>query len=69
MPRGTVKRYYPEKGYGFITPDDNSEVVFVHETEICIPGTSTLQTGQVVEYEVTPGDAYLLAMNVREAKG
>ncbi|AKM32065.1 hypothetical protein AB870_21075 [Pandoraea faecigallinarum] len=69
MPRGTVKRYYPEKGYGFITPDDGSEIVFVHDTQICIPGKSALQTGQIVEYDVTHGDAYLLAMNVREPSG
>ncbi|MCI3204374.1 MULTISPECIES: cold-shock protein [Pandoraea] len=66
MPRGTVKHYFPDKGYGFITPDDGSEVVFVHETEICVPGTPELRTGQIVEYETTRGDAYLLAVNVRE---
>ncbi|VVE14393.1 cold-shock protein [Pandoraea anhela] len=69
MPRGTVKRYFPEKGYGFITPHHGGEVVFVHETEIRVPGASTLREGQIVDYEVTPGDAYLLAVNVREASG
>jgi cold shock protein len=67
VPRGTVKLYYPEKGYGFITPDNGGEVVFVHESEIRIAGISQLQEGQSVEYETTRGDAYLLALNVREA--
>lgn len=67
MPRGTVKNYYPEKRYGFITPHGGGEIVFVHESEICTPGASALQTGQIVEYETTRGDAYLLATNVRNA--
>lgn len=67
MPRGTVKLYHPEKGYGFITPDNGGEVVFVHESEVRIPGTTHLRSGQIVEYETTRGDAYLLALNVREA--
>ncbi|VVE70788.1 cold-shock protein [Pandoraea anapnoica] len=67
MPRGTVKLYYPEKGYGFITPEHGGEIVFVHESEVCIPGVTHLQSGQIVEYDTTRGDAYLLATNVRDA--
>lgn len=66
MPRGTVKIYYPEKGYGFITPHEGGEVVFVHDTEIRVPGASVLHPGQIVEYETRPSEAYVLAINVRE---
>ena len=32
--KGTVKWYNARKGYGFITPDDNSDDVFVHATAL-----------------------------------
>jgi CspA family cold shock protein len=50
--RGTVKWFSKEKGYGFITRDDNQGDVFVHFSAIQQRGFKTLQEGQKVEFEV-----------------
>lgn len=50
--RGVVKWFSKEKGYGFITREDNKSDVFVHFTDILMDGFKTLKKGQVVEFEV-----------------
>ena len=53
MARGTVKWFSDRKGYGFITPEDSGEDLFVHHSEIQAGGGyATLSDGQKVEYEV-----------------
>ncbi|MGB3634362.1 MAG: cold-shock protein [Rubrobacteraceae bacterium] len=54
-PEGTVKWFNDEKGYGFISPDDGSEDVFVHYTGIQGDGFKSLDEGAKVTYEVTQG--------------
>ena len=55
MPRGTVKWFDGEKGYGFIRPDDGGEDVFVHHTGIVGSGFKSLNEGEKVTYEVAQG--------------
>src|SRR5579872_4426700 len=55
MPTGTVKWFSNEKGYGFITPDEGGEDVFVHHSGIEASGYKTLAEGAKVEYQVTQG--------------
>jgi CspA family cold shock protein len=62
---GTVKWFNPEKGYGFITPEDGSADVFVHFSAIAGTGYRNLEEGQRVEYEVTQGQKGPQAANVR----
>ncbi len=49
---GTVKWFSKDKGYGFITRDDNQGDVFVHFTAIQKEGFKTLEQGQRVEFEI-----------------
>jgi cold shock protein len=64
MPQGTVKWFNEEKGYGFITPDDGSEDLFVHHTGIAGSGFKSLEEGAKVSYEVTQGRKGMQAVNV-----
>jgi len=51
--QGTVKWFNDAKGFGFITPNDGSQDVFVHYSVIESDGFKTLREGQEVEFEVT----------------
>jgi CspA family cold shock protein len=64
MPQGTVKWFDEGKGYGFITPDDGSEDLFVHHTGIAGSGFKSLEEGEGVSYEVTQGRKGMQAVNV-----
>ncbi|MBK8172323.1 MAG: cold-shock protein [Sandaracinaceae bacterium] len=52
MTKGTVKFFNPDKGFGFITPDDGGKDVFVHANDI---NGAVLNEGTKVEFEVTQG--------------
>ena len=64
MPRGTVKWFDGEKGYGFIRPDDGGEDVFVHHTGIAGSGFKSLDEGEKVTFEVAQGRRGPQAENV-----
>ncbi len=52
MPTGTVKFFDPNRGFGFITPEDGSKDVFVHISAVEEAGLRILTEGLRVEYEV-----------------
>ncbi|MHB8734434.1 MAG: cold-shock protein [Terriglobales bacterium] len=62
--RGTVKNFNPEKGWGFIRPEAGGDDVFVHHSEIRMPGFRTLSRGQQVEYTRVRGERGTLAQAV-----
>jgi len=65
VPKGTVKWFSDQKGYGFITPEGGGKDVFVHHSNIVSEGFRTLQDGQQVEFEVGEGRKGPEATSVR----
>ena len=51
---GTVKWFNAEKGFGFITSEDGTDV-FAHFSQIQKSGFKTLEEGEKVTFEVTQG--------------
>ena len=49
---GTVKWFKPDKGFGFVTADDQSKDVFVHKSVLRRCGLMELESGQRVQMRV-----------------
>ena len=63
MEYGTVKFFNNAKGFGFITPDDNSKDVFVHKSDL----RDRIKDGDKVAYDVEEGPKGLNAVRVQLA--
>jgi len=64
MPLGMAKWFDSEKGYGFITPDEGGDDLFVHYSGIAGSGFKSLEEGAKVSYEETQGRRGMQAENV-----
>jgi CspA family cold shock protein len=67
MSNGTVKWFNDAKGFGFISPEDGSEDVFVHFSAIAATGFRSLKEGQPVSFEIVQGPKGKQAANVQPA--
>lgn len=64
MKAGTVAWFNNTKGFGFISPDDGSEEVFAHFSEIKVMGFRTLKEGQRVFFEIIQSPIGKQAANI-----
>ena len=65
MEQGTVKWFNAEKGFGFISREDGSDV-FVHFSAIQGDGFKTLEEGQAVTFDVEDSARGPQAVNVEK---
>lgn len=65
MPRGKVKWFNENKGFGFIEQEDGPDV-FVHYSAIQGEGYKTLSEGMEVEFEIVEGERGLQAANIQK---
>ncbi len=61
--KGVVKWFDADKGYGFISSEDNKDI-FVHFSAIQSEGYKTLAEGDQVEFDVKDGARGPQAANV-----
>ena len=61
---GTVKWFKPEKGFGFVTPDDGGRDIFVHRTVLLRAGLQFLDSGQKVRMQVQSASKGREATNI-----
>jgi CspA family cold shock protein len=66
MATGTVKWFNSQKGYGFIQPQGGGgKDVFVHISAVEKAGLSSLNEGQIVEYQEVANKSKMSAENLK----
>ena len=65
MEQGKVKWFDATKGFGFIEPNDGSEDVFVHMSEVKNAGYDNLNTNQILNYELQNNRGKSTAVNLK----
>ena len=68
MAQGKLKWFDPKKGYGFITPDDDSKDVFLHISALEKANITQLEEKQIIKYELAEHRGKISASNIEIVK-
>ena len=68
MTQGKLKWFDPKKGYGFITPDDDSKDVFLHISALEKANITQLEEKQIIKYDLTEHRGKMSASNIEIVK-
>ena len=67
MNNGTVKWFNSDKGFGFITGEEDGNDVFAHFSAIQADGFKSLEEGQAVTFDIEEGQRGMQAVNIFKA--
>lgn len=65
MPKGNVKEYNSNRGFGVIIDSERGELLSVYANYISLKKGETLNEGQAVEYDIEKNPRNNCAVNVR----
>ena len=65
MLTGKVKWFNPQKGYGFISPDDGKKDIFVHISAVEKSGINSLNENDKVSYDEARNNGKVSAANIK----
>ena len=68
MAQGKLKWFDPKKGYGFITPDDDSKDIFLHISALEKANITQLEEKEIIKYELTEHRGKMSASNIEIVK-
>ena len=65
MLTGKVKWFNPQKGYGFISPNDGKKDIFVHISALEKSGINALNENDKVSYDEARNNGKISAANIK----